>query len=97
MPGGKSIEMAVRRERSRHPSAALAMTVAAATLATPASGAARVQDQVTFRGGIDLVTAAVAVRDKKGKVVRDLKQADFEIIDAGVCVRSRHSRPASRR
>src|SRR5678810_696945 len=30
------------------------------------------------------VPAAVAVRDRKGKVVRDLKQTDFEIIDAGV-------------
>jgi len=63
---------------------ALAMTVAATILVTPASGAGGVQDQVTFRGGVDLVTAAVAVRDKKGKVVRDLKQTDFEIIDAGV-------------
>jgi VWFA-related protein len=64
--------------------AALAMTLAATVLDAPVSGAGEVQDQVTFRGGIDLVTAAVAVRDRKGKVVRDLKQTDFEIIDAGV-------------
>jgi VWFA-related protein len=65
-------------------SVAVAMTLATTLLGTPVSGAAEAQDQVTFRGGIDLVTAAVAVRDRKGKVVRDLKQSDFEIIDAGV-------------
>ena len=64
--------------------ATVAMTLAATLFSTPVSGAAEAQDQVTFRGGIDLVTAAVAVRDRKGKVVRDLKQTDFEIIDAGV-------------
>ena len=41
------------------------------------------QDQVTFRGGVDLVTATVSVRDRKGRIIRDLKQADFEIIDSG--------------
>lgn len=49
----------------------------------PASGAAEAQDQVTFRGGVDLVTASVAVRDRKGRVITDLKQSDFEIIDDG--------------
>jgi VWFA-related protein len=49
----------------------------------PASGAAEAQDQVTFRGGVDLVTATVAVRDRKGRVITDLKQSDFEIIDDG--------------
>jgi Ca-activated chloride channel homolog len=42
------------------------------------------EPQVTFRGGVDLVTATVSVRDRKGRVIRDLKQSDFEIIDAGV-------------
>jgi VWFA-related protein len=50
----------------------------------PASGAAAAQEQVTFRGGVDLVTATVAVRDRNGRVVRDLKQTDFELIDDGV-------------
>ena len=39
---------------------------------------------MTFRGGVDLVTATVSVRDRKGRVIRDLKQSDFEIIDSGV-------------
>jgi Ca-activated chloride channel family protein len=50
----------------------------------PVSGAAARQDAVTFRGGVDLVTATVSVRDNKGRVVRNLKQSDFEIIDSGV-------------
>ena len=39
---------------------------------------------MTFRGGVDLVTATVSVRDRKGRIIKDLKQADFEIIDSGV-------------
>jgi Ca-activated chloride channel family protein len=56
--------------------------MAATLFDAPASGAGA-QDQVTFRGGIDLVTATVSVRDRKGRVIKDLKQADFEIIDSG--------------
>jgi VWFA-related protein len=48
------------------------------------TGAAEAQDTVTFRGGVDLVTATVAVRDKNGRVIKDLKQTDFEIIDDGM-------------
>ena len=62
--------------------AVLGLMLAATLSDAPASGAA--QDQVTFRGGVDLVTATVAVRDRNGRVVRDLKQTDFEIIDDGV-------------
>ena len=50
---------------------------------TPASGAAEAQDQATFRGGVDLVTATVSVRDRRGRVITDLQQTDFEIIDDG--------------
>ena len=53
-------------------------------LSAPASGAAEAQDTVTFRGGVDLVTATVAVRDRNGRVIKDLKQSDFEIIDDGM-------------
>jgi Ca-activated chloride channel homolog len=44
---------------------------------------------MTFRGGVDLVTVSAVVRDHKGRVVTDLKQADFELLDNGV------SRPIS--
>ena len=84
MPDGKTIEV------GRHPvkvramfSTALAVTLMTAVYGDPVS-AIEAQDQVTFRGGVDLVTATVSVRDRKGRVIRDLKQSDFEIIDSGV-------------
>lgn len=64
-------------------STALAVTLMTALYDGPLS-AIEPQDQVTFRGGVDLVTATVSVRDRKGRVIRDLKQSDFEIIDSGV-------------
>ena len=60
------------------------LLVATSLYDAPASGAAELQDAVTFRGGVDLVTATISVRDRKGRVIRNLKQADFEIIDSGV-------------
>lgn len=63
---------------------ALGLMLVATLYDAPASGAAEAQDQATFRGGVDLVTATVSVRDRKGRVMTDLKQSDFEIIDDGV-------------
>jgi Ca-activated chloride channel homolog len=37
----------------------------------------------TFRSGVDLVTVSAVVRDGKGRVVSDLHQADFELLDDG--------------
>ena len=62
---------------------ALAVTLMTALYDGPVA-AIEAQEQVTFRGGVDLVTASVAVRDRKGKVIRNLKQSDFEIVDSGV-------------
>ena len=62
---------------------ALSLLIVGMLSEAPASGAARSQDTVTFRGGVDLVTATVAVRDRNGRVIKDLKQTDFEIIDDG--------------
>jgi VWFA-related protein len=62
--------------------AVLTLLVAATLYDASALGAA--QEQVTFRGGVDLVTATVSVRDRKGRIIKNLKQADFEIIDSGV-------------
>jgi VWFA-related protein len=39
--------------------------------------------QVTFRSAVELVTVNVSVRDSRGRVVRDLKRSDFEVVDAG--------------
>jgi VWFA-related protein len=38
---------------------------------------------ITFKSGVEVVTVNVAVRDGHGKVVRDLKKTDFEVIDSG--------------
>lgn len=63
---------------------ALGIALVTALADTPAMGSAvQEQDQVTFRGGVDLVTATVAVRDRRGRIIRDLKQSDFEILDSG--------------
>ena len=58
----------------------------AATPAAPfAQGSAPAQgSQVTFKAGVDVVSVNVSVRDSRGGVVRDLKKADFEVIDSGV-------------
>jgi len=42
--------------------------------------------QATFKSSVDLVTLSAAVRNGRGKVVRDLKKADFEVLDSGVRV-----------
>jgi Ca-activated chloride channel family protein len=41
------------------------------------------ETQATFRSGVDLVTVSATVRDGKGRLVKDLTQRDFEVIDRG--------------
>ena len=41
------------------------------------------EKQATFRSGVDLVTVSATVRDGKGRLVKDLRQQDFEVIDRG--------------
>lgn len=43
----------------------------------------RQQPQVTFKAGVEVVTVTAAVRDSRGRVVRNLKKSDFEVIDSG--------------
>jgi VWFA-related protein len=40
--------------------------------------------QVTFKSSVEAVTIMASVRDNRGRIVRDLKKADFEVLDAGV-------------
>jgi VWFA-related protein len=40
--------------------------------------------QQTFRTGVDLTTFGVTVTDRKGNIVTDLTQADFQILEDGV-------------
>jgi VWFA-related protein len=39
--------------------------------------------QVTFRAGVEVVTINATVRDRRGRVVKDLTKDDFEIFDTG--------------
>jgi Ca-activated chloride channel homolog len=39
--------------------------------------------QPTFRSGVDLVTVAATVRDRKGRLVKGLDVGDFEVVDQG--------------
>ncbi|HYE85444.1 MAG TPA: VWA domain-containing protein [Vicinamibacterales bacterium] len=39
--------------------------------------------QATFRSGVDLVTVSTTVRDGRGRLVKDLTQKDFEVLDRG--------------
>jgi VWFA-related protein len=48
------------------------------------SGSAAEQPQVIFKAGVEVVTVTAAVRDQHGRVVRDLKKSDFQVLDAGV-------------
>lgn len=41
------------------------------------------QPTVTFRSGVEAVTVTATVRDGRGRVIKDLKKADFEVLDAG--------------
>jgi len=38
---------------------------------------------ITFKGGVEAVSLTAAVRDHKGRVVRDLTKADFQVLDNG--------------
>lgn len=84
MSHGKSIERYLRVTVAGVVPILFTLLIATTVYDAPASGSAGLQDAVTFRGGVDLVTATVSVRDRKGRVVRNLKQSDFEIIDSGV-------------
>jgi len=39
--------------------------------------------ELTFRSGVDAVSVSVTVRDSRNRVVRDLRQNDFQVIDSG--------------
>lgn len=47
--------------------------------AIPASQA----PQATFRSGVEVVTVSATVRDRRGRVVKNLKRTDFEVLEDG--------------
>ncbi|MGE5360348.1 MAG: VWA domain-containing protein [Bacteroidales bacterium] len=50
----------------------------------PAASAPGAPQAATFKSGVDLVSFAVTVTDKKGEFVTDLKEPDFEVYEDGV-------------
>ncbi len=44
----------------------------------------------TFTSGVDMVTVHVSVRDRRGRIVRDLPASDFSLIDSGFGRRIEH-------
>jgi len=44
----------------------------------------RLEPAVVFKAGVDVVTLTAAVRDGRGRVVRNLRRADFEVLDRGI-------------
>ena len=45
---------------------------------------ARRELAITFKAGVEVVTLTAAVRDRRGRVVRDLKRSDFQVLDTGI-------------
>ena len=60
-----------------------ALVFGAALAAQTPAGEQRQEPTLTFKSGVEVVTVTAAVRDRRGRVVRDLKQSDFEVIDSG--------------
>jgi Ca-activated chloride channel family protein len=52
-------------------------------LALTLADSSALAQEATFRSAIEVVSVSVSVRDGRGRVVRDLKQADFQVIDSG--------------
>ena len=50
---------------------------------TNSQARAQEQPQATFRSGVDAVSVTASVRDSRGRVVRNLTKADFEVLDEG--------------
>ena len=38
---------------------------------------------ITFKSGVEVVTVTASVRDRRGRVVRDLNRSDFQVLDTG--------------
>ena len=72
----------------RSPSLPIVLAVVLSTL--PGTAAAQVAGEpanqrptVTFRAGVEVVSITAAVRDGRGRIVKNLKRTDFEVIDGG--------------
>jgi Ca-activated chloride channel family protein len=48
------------------------------------ASSAQTEPAPVFRSSVDLVSISAIVRDRKGRIVRDLGRDDFEVFDAGI-------------
>jgi len=71
----------VTRGLLRGLTAGLALTASVAAL--PPNSFAQDPPQAIFRSAVEVVTVSAAVRNSKGRVIQDLKKADFELYDSG--------------
>lgn len=60
-----------------------ALLLASTSVTLPARAAGDVEQQATFRTGIELVNFGVTVTDRRGNFILDLKPDDFEIVEDG--------------
>jgi len=65
------------------PSGAIARLLACGCVAAVLLPGARAGQQPSFKAGVDLVTVAVTVTDRKGALVTDLRAEDFEVVEDG--------------
>jgi VWFA-related protein len=85
---GKAIEDRAGVNRAPQVTVALVALLVSAGLQSssaqePPAGRAEAP-QVTFKSSVEVVTVTASVRDARGRIVRDLKKSDFEVIDAGL-------------
>src|ERR1043165_4592054 len=59
------------------------LMLTAASVALPTGSFAQDAPKAIFRSAVEVVTVSAAVRNSKGRVVRDLKKTDFELYDSG--------------
>ena len=62
---------------------AIGLTLLAGQAASLQAPPAPPSAALTFRAGVDRVTISAVVRDRTGKLVTDLNQSDFEVLDNG--------------
>jgi VWFA-related protein len=77
---GKTIEVippVMRWTNSRLGVVLMVLTLVASTSATAQNA------QPTFKSSVELVTVTVAVRDDRGRVIKDMKKTDFTVFDTG--------------
>jgi VWFA-related protein len=88
LPCGKTIEAMLRvTRRSAAPLAVTTVLVSAMAAGIQAQATTanepRQEPAITFKSSVEVVTVTAAVRDRRGRIVRDLKSTDFEVLDAG--------------